>query len=849
IGLAGATVRVELDVVNPNSHQGSSTAWNDLAGGDHNAVFNSAPTITEGDVSNPDLVTLAGSSPGDWASITTDLGDFTGGITIRVVGSFGSVNDNWERLVDIGDGQDDANIFLGREGGTNQLVVKQHAPAPGGGLTTACVSTTEAIDSTVHVWTATIDAEGNCALYKDDVELSLAIDAPGQVASATRSTTYIGKSHWSADPDTEGSIRSVQIYNRALSRPELLAMSTATAWAPTGSGDITIVASGGASEGSGWTLRDGRITPGGSAVSIDASEVATALTAGDLRIETSGSITIDSDISWSTAGSVLLLEAGNDVEIAADITASGSSSGMVLDAGGDWWIDIASNANVTLSGSTPVLNINGYSYDFVANATQFAAMTASGRYALAESFSASASTLSTALFQGAFTGTFEGLGNTVDGLTIRSSGGDGQYPLGLFAELRGATIRHLGITDIDIQTSSTKAGTSTATNSGSEFRIGALAGNSGDATMTSGYSAGAQETTVSRVWSTGSISTANNLPGTDTTSSGDRQKYFYAGGVIGSVNNGTLNLSASYSEVNVSSEGSFSQNLGLGGLIGDVGLNRMTNTAHTTSNSTQVLASVQQSYSTGSLVLGSYGAYWAVGGLIGVLFGSGHTLADSFSWSNIVGSGSAGGLVGFTLTANSGLTSYTTEATRGAASAPGTWASTAEINVTATSGTTLPTGFSSTVWAKNDGEMPYLIALGYPATPLYVLVTDNQTENAGSLTVEYSIVDGAGSAVDLAALGLTSPTGTAVFTIDNQTPAGTYEVSYLSGLTLGGANANRYTLRPSSTSGTVTVNSEPGQPTGLRAVPSGSSSTSVSMTWTGALSGATATDYKVEYSD
>ena len=216
--------------------------------------------------------------------------------------------------------------------------------------------------------------------------------------------------------------------------------------------------------------------------------------------------------------------------------------------------------------------------------------TSSTRVALGASISLS-QTYSNSLFPINFSGKFDGLGQVIDGLRIRNSGGTSvKADLGLFSQLQGATVRNIGITNIDILTNSTIAGTS-----GSEFRIGALAGNIGNSSLsTTGYSASAYTTTIESVWSSGNIGTANNFS-SDGTSTGDRQKFFFAGGLVGSINNGTANISRCYSYNNVSSSGSYSENLAIGGLIGDIGININIPT-HTTSTNTSIGFNLSKSF-------------------------------------------------------------------------------------------------------------------------------------------------------------------------------------------------------------------------------------------------------------
>jgi hypothetical protein len=575
-----------------------------------------------------------------------------------------------------------------------------------------------------------------------------------------------------------------------------------------GSGDIVLVENGGASVGTGWISSGGVITSTtANSVDINVSQVETALSTGAVTLATGGSITIDADVDWSTDHS-LTLQAAGYIYLQGVVTATGNSAGLNIYYGGsnattapnttyDYIIRQSDQSRVVLSGTNPSLRIGNEVFTVynTLSSLQMLPMLSTTRAALGNHINLVGNTYTAAFFTGTFLGHFEGLGNQIQNLRIRNTGG-GIQNLGFFAELRGARVRNLGIADMDIVTSSTSNTT--------EYRVGGLAGNVGQASLNSGFSASAYTTTIDGAWTSGNISTQNTAV-TDGPSLGDTQKFFFAGGLLGSQNNGTLNLTRSFSTANVSSSGSYSANLAVGGLVGDVGINKIsTQGNNTTALSSQLVFNLSRSYTTGSVSTGGQGFYYGTGGIVGVVYTAGGSIQNSYSWGNAVatsGSVSYGGIAGFMLSGFSANTSYTTQSQRG----NGTFASTVYVNQTANAGTTLPTGFSSTFWIKADGQFPRLRELEYPRTALFVRV-NNGTGPQGNVAPSYTIVDASGNAVNLVSLGLGSPTGTAQYTIDNSTPPGTYTtVAYLGGLTLTGTNAASYTLRPFSVYATYTI--------------------------------------------
>jgi hypothetical protein len=154
-----------------------------------------------------------------------------------------------------------------------------------------------------------------------------------------------------------------------------------------------------------------------------------------------GNITVAAAITWA-ANTTLTLDAANDFLINAPITATGATAGLALDFGGTY--TLAPGVAVTLSGAGSTFSVNGQAYTLIRDVDELQVMQSglSGRHALAVNIDATA----TAGRNGPlgfspagndvtrFTGTFDGLGHTIAGLTINRPGTD--Y-VGLF----GAPVR------------------------------------------------------------------------------------------------------------------------------------------------------------------------------------------------------------------------------------------------------------------------------------------------------------------------------------------------------------------------------------------------------------------------
>lgn len=562
---------------------------------------------------------------------------------------------------------------------------------------------------------------------------------------------------------------------------------------------VTIVDSDGDAKGSTWNVESGILTATGT-VSINAADIETELATSDLEISV-GSLAVDSPITWS-ASTVLSLNSAGALAVNAKITASGATAGLELSSPATYTLNVEEGASIQLTGATPTLSINSTDFTVVNTRAQLLALTSSStNIALGRSITLT-DAITNALIEGAFTSTFDGLGNEVSGMKI-SATANGATNLGFFAELRGATIRNFGVTNSSIQT--------TSQSTDNRIRAGIIAGDVGDAAAATKTKT-AYTTRISKVWTSGTVTALDTSSATPET---DKQGIFFAGGIVGSFTNGTLYISDSHSSVSVGSSGTVSTNLALGGILGDA-------------NSSSIHIEIARAYSTGTIVQGEDGGtYVGNGGIIGVLMTDATSfVTNSFSWSNIIaGHPSSGGIYGYLQGGPSVTYSYTTYSKLGNGSGTLTGS---QANVTPSTWTQLPAGYDPTVWRFISGALPTLFDQATPQTPLYVKVV--APTDGTYATMSYEIVDAAGGSVNLSSLDLAQPTGVAEYTISPAVPTGTFKVSYTGGLKLNGDKAPFYFLAPYTTPTSVTITS---------------AKTAQTVTWAPTNTTATAIDGKV----
>lgn len=532
------------------------------------------------------------------------------------------------------------------------------------------------------------------------------------------------------------------------------ALSTVVSAVPkTTATTITVVASGGGTLGTDYFVSNGNIYTTAASASVNVGDIENALQTGNVLIA-ANNIVVNTSITWSTSQVLTIgTSSGGSLEINDSILSSGASAGIVIRPV-SYKLKVSTGAEIILSGASSTLSIGGTNYTLIRSIADLATVTATGNYALSKPLSFSATALTASPINKDFTGTFDGLGNTLNGMNI-------SVPVdswtGLFMGLsNNSIVRNLGITNAKL----------TLPSSGSYAIAGVLAGNVPTATT------GTVE--ISNVWTSGFI-----YGGTATITS------IALGGLVGNARAGTLNISQSWSSVNIDSSSISSTNATAGGILGSSVLNfGSTNTAGANVNITEV-------YSTGYVK--TKAATWrGFGGIMGLHFSSATTkITDSFSWGLVSTTdvSNFGGILG---SSNSGtstlLRTYTANSSCLNGTTPTGCVSSQTIGSTVS-------GMNTSVWAASGAST--LVNLATPTRQLYVQVVT--TANGTYENVSYQIVDGSGAVQNtaaLTALGL-SVSGTASYTptLANAPVSATpYNFAYASGLTLGGSNAGLYTL-------------------------------------------------------
>jgi len=365
-------------------------------------------------------------------------------------------------------------------------------------------------------------------------------------------------------------------------------------------------------------------------------------------VGTEGNVSIGGPITWSS-GNRLTLKAATDINLNGALSASGTGAGIALSAGNDLNLNnkislsginnslgldygsrssMGRDAQVTLSGAGAGFNSNGASYTVIQNVAQLQNINANlnGLYVLGNKIAGYGAFKSIG-GDAQFSGVFDGLGNTISGLSVTNTGSS----VGLFSSSSGS-ISNVNLLSMSVAGGSSNLGFSS---------IGGLVG-SNFGTISNVTTAGVNVSAGSRSANVlgglvgsnlgGSVdkaSTAGTLTGNSYTHS--------IGGLVGeNVTNawGVASVANSASAANISGYMQRNMTGGVGGLIGT------NNGGHITDSSSQ----------------GTSSACYAglnIGGLIG--FNQNGTVERSVSSGAVRGSGASnvGGLVG--LNANSSI--------------------------------------------------------------------------------------------------------------------------------------------------------------------------------------------------
>ncbi|MGA1261924.1 MAG: InlB B-repeat-containing protein, partial [Ilumatobacteraceae bacterium] len=223
-----AILVLSLDAARAASYSGSGTTWTDTSGNSNNATLVGSPSLTTATSSRARGFTM--NTPTDvnqWATLGSGgLSNFEGGITIQATVDFGSSADSYERIVDLGSAADTDAIIFGRELTDRTLYFEVVRGLNGGQgrcrATNAISDTAEMANFAVTL--GGVGATPTCKIYKNGADLNAVWDASGArdfPTNVTRSSSFFGRSNWSADADFSGVLRSLKIYSYPLSEVQI----------------------------------------------------------------------------------------------------------------------------------------------------------------------------------------------------------------------------------------------------------------------------------------------------------------------------------------------------------------------------------------------------------------------------------------------------------------------------------------------------------------------------------------------------------------------------------------------------------------------------------------------------
>lgn len=459
------------------------------------------------------------------------------------------------------------------------------------------------------------------------------------------------------------------------------------------------------------------------------------LASGNVTLEAgslANDITVEAPVSWVSANG-LTLDARHSIRIdrTIDVAGPGSLALTTNDGTTGGTLSFGAKGNVHFWSTSNSLTINAEAFTLVDSIAALAsAVTAqpSGNYALAASYDATPDGVYTAAAVAPnFTGTFDGLGNTISHFTLHSTARDF---LGLFRLIDvGGAVENLVMKAVEIRAIEWSiVGAVAADNFGRIENVTAVvnlsAGHTSDvgglvgiaangslmlSSQTAGVVRGAYNTEVGGlVGDTTGGDVQNIIANSHSTAKVAAGNDSHAGGLVG-ILSGYLTKSWASGPVSVTHANGGAPVASAGGLVG-----------YLFSATGQTTALITNCYASGPVAAGPAAA---AGGLIGVTFtaDSNHApIAASYSFGTVsaAAGGYTGGLIGYRDSQATTVNTYwdmtasgISDPTKGVGnktSDPGvTGLTTAQLQ----SG--LPAGFSAAVWAENHAFLngrPFLIA-------------------------------------------------------------------------------------------------------------------------------------------
>jgi filamentous hemagglutinin family protein len=350
-----------------------------------------------------------------------------------------------------------------------------------------------------------------------------------------------------------------------------------------------------------WLLDPDNITiqSSGGAVggeSVSATAIQNALSTADIELQATNDITVNENITWAT-DKKLTLTAGDEIYVNATIKNTNTTNGGVY-----------FNANNTTT--KVIFDTNGLVSIYNVYQLQWMNQALAGKYELGGNINA----LGTSSWNGGegfnpignnttyFTGSFDGLGHTIDSLYINRPTTN---HVGLFGRINtGATIKNIGLTNATIRAQHNVGGLVGFNYKGIITDVYVTGNVSGQAQV--GGLAGANYGSITNAYATSNVSGTQSI-----------------GGLLGLHREGSITNAYATGNVNSTSHD------GVGGLVGWIYDGTMTNV-----------------YATGNV-----SGITKVGGLVGWIQSTGSltypaSITNAYATGNVSGTSKVGGLVG-----------------------------------------------------------------------------------------------------------------------------------------------------------------------------------------------------------
>ena len=201
-----------LSASQSSSYPGSGSTWYDLSGNSNNATLYNGPTydgsslVFSGAGTAPALGTVGSVQYGQVPNGVYFNGDFTINTWVKI-----SAYNNWQRIIDFGQGAGVNSVLLSSTYGTTGYPGFYVSGSQFQSTTQLSYNTWYNISATMSGTTGTIYVNGAAA---GSQTMSVA-------QNVTRQYCFIGRSEWAGDGMFQGNIGVIMIYNRALSGTEI----------------------------------------------------------------------------------------------------------------------------------------------------------------------------------------------------------------------------------------------------------------------------------------------------------------------------------------------------------------------------------------------------------------------------------------------------------------------------------------------------------------------------------------------------------------------------------------------------------------------------------------------------